>query len=192
MNLTPAKVEEIVGAPFETTANECHVVSLKIVKSGVLGPSRVARGFCRGIPRQHSWIVLGRDCYRVGARIVDPTLWCYDDSVTGVWTGVIQNGGRHVPHGSGSIWDYGKPVHRGGTTIELNLTKPLSRTARSFLNIVGPLDRDGWAVLAHAPVLGWPAGEIFAAMCDTPDLRVMVPIDVIGMITDRNPGGLYW
>ena len=25
-----------------------------------------------------------------------------------------------------------------------------------------------------------------------PDMEVMVPIDIIGILTDRNPGGLYW
>jgi hypothetical protein len=28
-------------------------------------------------------------------------------------------------------------------------------------------------------------------MDDTPDLEALVPIDLLGMLTDRNPGGLY-
>ena len=42
-----------------------------------------------------------------------------------------------------------------------------------------------------APVEDWPAGEIFAAMDDTEGLKALVPIDKLGMLTDRNPGGLY-
>jgi hypothetical protein len=46
--------------------------------------------------------------------------------------------------------------------------------------------------VSHAPVLGWPAGEIIEAVCDTPGLgEVIVPVDRIGMLTDRNPDGLY-
>jgi hypothetical protein len=29
-------------------------------------------------------------------------------------------------------------------------------------------------------------------MDDTEALRALVPIDRLGMLTDRNPGGLYW
>ncbi len=56
--------------------------------------------------------------------------------------------------------------------------------------MLGPLDRRGWATLAHAPVEGWPAGEILGAMCDS-GMEAVVPIDIIGMLTDRNPSGLY-
>ena len=63
--------------------------------------------------------------------------------------------------------------------------------ARAFLELVGPLDYHGWGVLAHAPVQGWPSGEILAAITDTKPLAVLVPIDRLGMLTDRNPGGLY-
>jgi hypothetical protein len=38
---------------------------------------------------------------------------------------------------------------------------------------------------------GWPSSEIIAAMDDTDELRALVPIDILGMVTDRNPGGLY-
>jgi hypothetical protein len=38
---------------------------------------------------------------------------------------------------------------------------------------------------------GWPAAEIIGPMRDTRELRTTVPIDIAGMITDRNPGGLY-
>lgn len=58
--------------------------------------------------------------------------------------------------------------------------------------MLGPLDRRAWHLLAsQAPVLGWPAAEIIAAMDDTEELSAFVPIDRLGMLTDRNPGGLY-
>lgn len=57
--------------------------------------------------------------------------------------------------------------------------------------MVGPLDRPGWMRLASCPVGGWPAAEVLAAMDDTPALQTLVPIDRLGMLTDRNPGGLY-
>ena len=58
--------------------------------------------------------------------------------------------------------------------------------------VVGPLDYGGWSILAnYCPVEGWPAGEIYAAMDDTPALKSLVPIDRLGMLTNRNPGRLY-
>jgi hypothetical protein len=40
-------------------------------------------------------------------------------------------------------------------------------------------------------MIGFPAGEFLAAMDDTPATSALVPIDRLGMLTDRNPGGLY-
>ena len=42
------------------------------------------------------------------------------------------------------------------------------------------------------PVGGWPAGEIFEAMTHTKGLEALVPIDLLGMLTDLNPDGLDW
>lgn len=69
----------------------------------------------------------------------------------------------------------------------------MSKLAREFLEMAAPqgLDRDGWHALAHAPVLGWPSDEIIAAMYRTPALKLLPPIDIVGMATDLNPGGLY-
>src|SRR6185503_13529455 len=159
---------QIIGAPLAQTAKQCHGVSLAIVRSGRIPGARVARGTCRGVPGQHSW------------------------EVVGVWHGMATNDGRHVPHGGhGSIWGWGKPTSGDGPPIDLTPTKTLSRAARVFLDLLGPLDRRGWAMLAEAPVLGWPAAEIIAAMDDTADLRTLVPIDRLGMLTDRNPCSLY-
>jgi hypothetical protein len=144
---------------------------------------------------QHSWLVLDPNCYNPTAPIIDPTLWSYDDTVDGIWFGTLADG-RHRPHGYGPhIMQWGCPVGEGGPEIGLAPTSPLSRHAETMLDLFrghGPLDRAFWSNLAnHTPMIGWPAGEIIAAMLDTPELAVLVPIDIEGMVTDRNPNGLY-
>lgn len=177
--------------PFDEWAHQCHAASLHLVKSGICGPdARVARGVCRGVPGQHSWVVLGRDCYQPKAILIDPTLWSYRDDVIGVWVGRASQFG-HAPHGSGSIWKYGRPPAPVDEPVELTPTVPLSPVACRFLDMCGPLDRRGWMFLASAPVEGWPAAEIITAMDDTVALGALVPIDRLGMLTDRNPDGLY-
>jgi hypothetical protein len=189
--ITVADVERAWGKPFETTARQCHAVSFAIVQARVIPGARVARGSHPGVGVNHSWVTVG-DPYLLGAPIVDATLWSYDHAVTGVWTGRATNRAGHVPLGGfGSIWTYGKPCHTGGDTVDLTPSAPLSRATQRFLDMLGPLDRTGWSRLAHAPVLGWPAAEIIEAMYDTPALRALVEIDRVGMLTDRNPGGLY-
>ena len=184
-------LEAAVGLPLDAWAHQCHGVSLAIVRAGVLGqPCRVARGRCRGVGSQHSWVVVGLDCYASPALIVDPTLWSYVPEVEGVYLGDDRPHG-HAPHGAGSIWNYGRPAPPTGPVIELAGAGSLSRSARDFLDLLGPLDRSGWSVLANSPVEGWPAGEILAAMHRTVGLSHFVPIDVLGMVTDLNPGGLY-
>ena len=180
-----ADVEEAIGVPFEMWAGRCHQTSLAMVKAGIV-EGRVARGWCRGVGFQHSWIVCGDDCYDPEATIVDPTLWSYNQEVSGIWIG--RNLGWHTPHGLGSIWEYGRPSHHGGRTIDLAY-RP--EGVGRFLDLVGPLDIKGWSELANAPVGGWPCAAVIGAMVDT-GLAELVPIDIIGMMTDRNPHGLYF
>lgn len=176
-------------------ALNCHVVSLAIVQSGIYPGSRVARGGARGVMGQHSWVILGRedgslsDPYSERSRIVDATLWSYDMGVTGVWRG--PNLERHWPHQSGHFLMAGMPHHQGGDTIRLVWNTVPSASARKFLSMIEPLDLRGWHAVAHLPVQGWPAGEIFTAMRDTPGLGVLIPIDTLGMTTTLNPEGLY-
>jgi len=180
-----------VLAPLDAWAHQCHAASLKLVRDGKpLGARRVARGGCKGVGGQHSWVVLSDDCYDDRAVIIDPTLWSYDASVTGVWVGTYRDG-RHVPHGKGFIWDWGRPERAGGPVVKLTPARPFSSAALGFLDLLGPLDRDGWVTLAHAPVEGWPSDEILAAIENTPGLTGRVPIDILGMATDLNPKGLY-
>lgn len=192
--LTLEHIRRATGMGRSLMHHNCHATSLALVRSGLLGPAgpgnaRVARGTCRGVGGQHSWVVLG-DPYHGDAPIIDATLWSYRDDVSDAWTGTMDEG-LHVPHGWGSIWSYGKPAHGGGPDIELAVPLPKGGAA-GFMDMMLPLDRRGWSALANAPVLGWPAGDVFAAMADTPELSSLVPIDVLGMVTDRNPSGLYW
>lgn len=189
--ITVEDVERILGGDFKTaTRFNCHSVSLAIVKSGMFDGARVARGTCEQVPgRQHSWVAVG-DPYDLDAPIIDATWWSYNAEVEPIYVGFLSEGWHH-PHGYGSIWDWGRPAAGRGPVIELTPTVPLSRAAEAFLEILGPLDRKGWGTLSAAPVLDWPAGEIFAAMDDTPPLSQLVPIDILGMTTDRNPGKLY-
>lgn len=175
--------------PLEAWSHKCHEASLQIVRSGIVAPSRVARGVCMGVGAQHSWVVLGDDCYNSDATIIDPTLWSYDSRVDGIWVGSYRDE-LHIPFGKGQIWAWGRPPAATEEVVELTPSKPLSREALKFLELLGPLDDQGWRMLAHAPVEGWPAGEIFEAMCDT-GMEARIPIDLLGMTTDRNPKGLY-
>lgn len=186
--LDTAAIEKVLVA-LEPWAHKCHEASVQIVRSGIVAPARVARGACMGVGAQHSWVVLGNDCYDNNATIIDPTLWSYDSRIDGIWVGNYYDD-RHIPFGRGKIWKWGRPQHATWDVIELTPKTPFSKTALHFLSLLGPLDYEGWQTLAHAPVEGWPAAEIFTAMCDS-GMENMIPIDIIGMVTDRNPKGLY-
>jgi hypothetical protein len=191
------EIEEAIGRPVAEWSHQCHAVSLAIVRSGLLGDpgqdARVARGGCKGVGSQHSWIVLGRNCWDTGLWVADPTLWSYTrtDPAVSVWRNSL---GRHVPHGTGSIWAYGAPENCAiEDAIWLERQEGLSGEARAFLECCGPLDRRGWMFLANAPVQEWPSREIIEAIADDPQLgAALVPIDILGMLTSRNPDGLYW
>lgn len=173
--------------PLDHYARHCHGASIALVNAELF-TCRVARGTCRSVAGQHSWVVLGRDCYDRTAGIIDPTLWSYDDTVKGIWAGTMEDG-LHRPHGAGSIWQWGRPVAGDEPPIELVPDEPFSTAALDFIEMLGPLDRWGWGRLANAPVEGWPAAEIMPAInkCVGP----LVPIDIIGMLTNENPGDLY-
>ena len=161
------KQAKTVLDPLDHWATQCHAASVELVKSDGYEQARVARGTCTGVFGQHSWVVLGNDCYDDDAVIVDPTLWSYDESVKGVWVGSYRDG-KHEPHGKGSIWRWGRPNEASEEPMELTPRQPWSREAQRFLGLLGPLDMKGWIQLAHAPVEGWPAGEIIDALCETP------------------------
>jgi len=189
--ISPADFREMTGKPLSAYAHQCHAASIALVQSGLLpGPDdwRVARGSCKYVRGQHSWVVLG-DVFKPRL-IIDPTLWSYRE----VDPEVLVCGralGWHVPNGSGTLWSSDWPTHGGGDTITLD-EDGLSLAARSFLAEIGPLDAQGWARLASGPVeAGWPAAEIIDRMLDDRRLRALVPIDAQGHLTDRNPQGIY-
>lgn len=189
-DLTVERIEGVINLPREQWAGSCHSVSLAVVKAGLIDGGRVARGFCSGVLSQHSWIVAG-DPYAPDAWIVDPTLWTYRDDVHDVWVGSASQG-LHVPHGAGSIWEWGRPTTQGGAPIVLN-RDGLSQIAVAFLDLIEPLDRKGWMMLlSSAPVGGWPAAEIVARAAADDRLRTLIPVDRVGMLTDLNPYGLYF
>ncbi len=180
---------EVLG-DLQTWDGQCHQASLKLAQSKCFGPSRVARGFAEGVRSQHSWLVIGDDCYDKEAKIIDPTLWSYRDDIDGIWTGTLADSIHH-PHGQGVIWEWGMPAPGGGP--EIALESELGSFAESFLKTIGPLDAFGWGILlSKAPVEGWPAKEIFEAASKTPSLSALIPVDRLGMLTDLNPGKLYF
>jgi hypothetical protein len=188
----PEPIARAIGVPVRDWAHKCHQISLAIIRLGIFGDqARVARGTCRGVRGQHSWIAPTGDCYDPMAPILDPTLWSYVPGTPTLLVTTLRGAHEHRPHGHGSIWDYGKPTSTGGEPVALTPSTPLSDEAARFLDLLGPLDRRGWLMLANAPVGGWPAGEILAAIDDTEALTALVPIDRLGMLTDRNPSGLY-
>lgn len=187
--VTPEDFVALVGKPLVDFAQQCHAASLALARALDCG-ARVARGTCLGVPGQHSWVVLGPDCYDPRVAVLDPTLWSYQGREPYVWSGSAGRG-SYRPHGLGSIWTYGQPPRPAGPVIDLAVDP--GKEARDFLALAAPkgLDRVGWSVLLHSPVGGWPAAEIVAAAARTPALAAVPPVDIVGMLTDLNPGELY-
>lgn len=180
---------------FDDFALDCHSVSLALIRSGLLGeggPSlRVARGACIGVPGQHSWVVIGNP-YDPQSTIVDLTLWSYDRSQRRVWVGDGMDA-LHRPKSGFHIFQGRPPAPQGGDSLSLD-PQGLSEQATRFLKVLGPLDVRGWQDLwSNCGMLGWPAAEILEAfLTQHSGMAPLVPIDVVGMVTDRNPENLYW
>jgi hypothetical protein len=201
----PADVRELatlIGADAEAWFHNCHSASIEIVKSGLYPGARVARGTTRGVGGQHSWVVIPYDGFRPdgsdgplpyhpNAVVLDATLWSYDPQMPRLYRGL--NLGRHKPHGFGMIWDAARPPEPIEEPIELTPEFELSSMAKEFLSddFLGPLDRRGWSAVANGPTGGWPSSEIILAMHQTKKLTALIPIDILGMLTDVNPAGLY-
>jgi hypothetical protein len=186
-----ATVEAVLCSPQSDWAHQCHAMSLALVRSGLLPTgARVARGSARKVGSQHSWAVLG-DPYDPGVTVVDITLWSYDPTAPVIYVAKASDR-PHTPHGMGSIWRWGRPPEPVSEVLELG--SELSPIASDFLALAAPtgLDLRGWMFLANAPVQGWPAQEILTAMSQNPRLAATIPIDILGMVTDRNPKSLYF
>ena len=187
MNIGKRAVVKALGGSLRPWVGRCHEASLKLVRSGILPRSaRVARGFHPAFS-QHSWVVIG-DPYSFKSMIVDPTIWHYEGKAPQVYVKTMKNS-PHRPHGLGQF-DRTPPEPESDA---IRLMTDLSPEATRFLKTIAPkgLDRYGWHMIATAPVLGWPSAEILAAIAKDERLSVLVPIDVLGMRTDLNPGRLY-
>lgn len=196
---TQIDLEKVIGS-LDNWSGQCHAASLAAVKSGLLpSNARVARGFKESLLPQHSWVALG-DPYSPDCSILDITAWSWDVRVGGelvpqMYVTTTSEGGYH-PNGEGDIWKWGVPLCGDGPDIALDVK--LSAGAQQFLSLVAHengrngLDLTGWQSLFHAPVGGWPAGEILGAAHGHAQLGAWIPIDPVGMLTDINPNGLYW
>jgi hypothetical protein len=193
--LSEADVAAAIG-PLDGWSHECHAASLRLVNSGLLpDKARVARGTLPGIRGQHSWAVVGSP-YRPDW-IVDVTAWSYAEEYERVLVVPHGEDRGHRPHGFGDIARYGWPICGDGVAVSLAVG--VNAEARRYLRDVAEangrkhqgIDIRGWLRIANGPMQGWPAAEIIGAMCDTPVLAALVPIDIVGMVTDRNPDGLY-
>jgi hypothetical protein len=184
-------IEQAVGSKAGSWAHNCHLVSLKLLRTGLFGPGRIARGWAGIVTGQHSWVVLSEDVYDPAAIVIDPTIWSYAGQQP--YVAVIENRKLHHPHGSGDVFASPPPQRGTGPQILLSIDeRTLPVDARALLFAIGGLDRRGWMQFASGPMEGIPGmGEIIAAMLDTDELKAVVPIDIAGMLTDRNPNQLY-
>lgn len=191
IELPPIKeIGDRIGIDFHDWHGKCHQVSLQMIRVGLVPGGRIARGWCTGVGSQHSWVFIGDEPYDYTTEIVDPTLWTYVPIVQDIWQGTMRTG-LHNPHGYGDIWKYGRPAPATGQVISISPVG-MSPEARLFLDLLGSLDRKGWGTLFNGPMMGWPSKEIVDAALDVEEIAALIPIDIAGMLTDRNPSGLYW
>lgn len=213
MNITDIALPTLVElddalqeGPPEEWINRCHVISLRAVRTGLFGEPgpqcRVVRGITAGyhIGGQHSWIALGTP-YDPACIYIDITAqaWGRVDGIVvtsaeEAYNNFMAEQQGHCIHGydPGSIWSYGKPERGNPPHFWLDPTG-LSDEARTFLDLLGPLSVEGWKALFTFPQQDWPHREICKAIVkQIPRIDVLVPIDVISMVTDDNHGGLYW
>lgn len=179
-----------IGQPrgrVETWRGNCHGASLslanQLANAGIF--SRVARGTATGVRGQHSWLVVGPDCYDEKALILDGTLNTYADLDAEVWVGTLAYL-LHTPHGSGTMFDGGMPTSGNGAEITLGISEQTDSFLRHFTS--GPRDLQWWDGVVHLPVGGWPAAEVISAAYDNHEIRPRIPIDLVGMLTTKIDG----
>jgi len=184
-------VERAVGTPRELWKNRCHEISLALLKSDAFVgiDARMARGFSIQITSQHSWIVLGKDVFDRTALVVDPT-WS-STVMNAPMISYARNFRSHRPHGWGMLTEY--PESGGGPEVEI---KGMTSETAEWVEFVrmtvdGPLDVRFWCRLFSGPLQGWPSRELVGLAAEMPELRFGIPVDVVGMLTDLNPNGLY-
>lgn len=177
--------------PMRQWGQRCHEASVALVSSGAIRGLQVARGTCMAIGGQHSWVTMG-DPYNIHTIILDPTLWSYTSVAPEVYVGNA-NKWRHRPKGSGDIFMWGRPPEV--PERKAYRLKPPKRGwsphALQFLMVLGPIDLDGWRMMANAPVQGWPATEIMTQMFADEKIKAFIPADIVGMVIGNECGGLY-
>jgi hypothetical protein len=191
LKLTIKEVEEAVGL-LEYWEHNCHGAALALVQSGLLPEgARVARGWAKGVRGQHSWaiVVSTATIYDGANTVVDITLHGYVPEAPRLYIAKAK-AWPHRPHGQGELRTLGP--ERTGPRIDLDVD--LSTSAQRFLKMWAPrgLDIKGWMTLFNGPMQGWPSKELVAAGYQTKAVRVMIPLDIVGMLTDENPSSLYF
>jgi hypothetical protein len=191
-NLTLASVQEAIGS-LDGYYHLCHGASLALVRSGLLPEgSRVARGGAKGVGGQHSWVLVApsNGPYDPLNWVVDLTLWSYVPKAPRLYMAKAR-AWPHTPHGSGSIW---RGPHRPPEPEDEVIDLDVPPKARTFLDIAAPdgLDARGWHILLNGPMEGWPAAEVIEVAYQHPKLRKYIPLDYVGMLTDANPGNVYF
>lgn len=188
--LTIQDIVEVTDLPRSAWHTNTKQVAHDLVRSGLLPTCRVVVGFVSGVEGEHSWVTTSWDVYDKYALIVDPTMWTFRADIPDVWMGTLHDG-LHHPKGEGFIWDSGYPENSSFQDTILLPQNGLSTYAKYFLSRVEPLNVAGWTALMRLPMQGWPAGEILARMKEVPTLAPLVPEDLEGMLTEKNPGNLY-
>lgn len=188
--LRVANVEKAIGIPRDKWANRCHEVAYALLVSSLMDDvtARMARGWAQGISSQHSWIVTGNDVYDKTAKIIDPTYASNRGSRPMIM--IVDNLTSHSPHGYGEFSKF--PESKGGKEFLPEFVSPSTRLWADMASMeVGPLDAFWWAKMFSGPMGGWPSRELVNWAYEEPALRALIPIDIVGMLTDRNPRGLY-
>jgi hypothetical protein len=188
--LSISEIENAIG-PIQGFAHNCHGASLALVRSGLLPEgSRVARGFAKGVISQHSWALVAPDMiYDPQNYVVDITLWSYVPEVPRLY--IAKAAKSHIPKGQGMLRTMPDPA-KVGPLVETDVE--LSKAAKSFLESWAPngMDMANWYHLLNGPMQGWPSKDIVTAAYHTKQLQAVIPIDIVGLLTDINPNGLYW
>lgn len=193
-NASQRIVEEAIHRPLTDFAHQCHAASVALVESGLLQryadgePIFVARGRARGIMSQHSWVTVGTPYDPT--TIVDLTMWSYNPCIDTVRILDGADASSHyVPHGlSGeNASEALRDMVLEMDPIHLDVSDP---QAAAFLR-GRVLDVRAWMKLFSCNVSTYPARAIIEAAHRNDRLRALIPIDLVGMLTEINVGGAY-
>lgn len=191
-NMSRFDEQELIDAigGLEQFAHQCHACSLQLIRTGLLPKSaRVARGWHVEIQSQHSWVAIGNP-YDPNTTIIDGTLWSYTTGDPFLHVGPSRD---YKAHGAGLIGPFRAPEPKNKVLTPKGASK-LSPAATRWLKMIAPKGMDvvGWMKLVNGPMGGWPSDEIIPVLADDNQFNGLIPIDIVGMLTDKNPGNLYF